>query len=111
MDQAAHVDALPVLRQELPVGTGLHDRMAFLAAHKAFHQAGLFIDQFHHVLFLGHSLISLTAGVIKAWNGDSDGDGLHTFLSYPLWVQVPSDNSGCRLHWHNGDILPAVHLL
>jgi hypothetical protein len=56
MDQAAHVDALPVLRQELPVGTGLHDCMAFFAAYKAFHKAGLFIDYLHHVLFFRHPL-------------------------------------------------------
>ena len=51
MDQAAHVDALPVLRQELPVSTGLHDRMALFTAYKAFHKAGLFIDHLHHMLF------------------------------------------------------------
>lgn len=54
VDEPAHVDALPVLGQEFSVRTRLHDRVAFLAAYKAFHQAGLFIDQFHHVLFLRH---------------------------------------------------------
>lgn len=39
VDQPALVDALPVLREELAIGTGLHCCVIFLAADKAFHQS------------------------------------------------------------------------
>ena len=54
MDEPAQVDAFPVLWHEFSIRARLHDGVALLAAYKAFHQAGLFIDKFHHVLFLRH---------------------------------------------------------
>lgn len=67
MDQLAPVHAFPVLREEFSISTGFHDPVALLAAHEAFHQAGLFIDKFHRMLFLRHPLTCRTAGIIKAW--------------------------------------------
>ena len=57
MDKPAHVDAFPVLGQEFSVRARLHDGVALLPAHEAFHEPGLVIHQFHHMLFFLHPFI------------------------------------------------------
>ena len=54
MDEPAFVHALPVLREEFSVRVGFHCCVKLLSADNAFHQAGLLINQFSYVLFLGH---------------------------------------------------------
>jgi len=51
VDQFALIDALPVLWQVFPVGSGFHDRVMFCIAHKAFHESRPFVNQFHHFFF------------------------------------------------------------
>ena len=51
---AGLVDAFPVFGQELPVRSGFHRGVVFLAADKTFHQAGLLINHFRGVFLCTH---------------------------------------------------------
>jgi hypothetical protein len=57
MDEPALVDALPVFRMELPFRIGFHRCMVLLATDKAFHEAGLLVNQFCGVILLCHQLL------------------------------------------------------